>query len=302
MRNVDTVLSWGGYGISAILRQILLIPPCRRVLLGSYVWELATLPTMKSKWSGIITRILSCYSRAVTVMTDEQLVLAKKMLPRRVPVIRFVCGIDTSFYKIKSNYSDVPEIYRSSVDKFLTKPYAIMLGDQQRCNEDALKLLKQSNIKLVRVCRDKKTITWFNENNNKHGFNNRLFVFEDLDHKFLRFLLQHASAYVGLVDSKWQPAGWTTACEALASGLPIVLYEGLVSRELVKLGAEETFLRRVPMNNVQNFKETLEDIISHHPIPCCSHKAQVFTSEKLDLEITGEKFVQQVEMLYGNTI
>jgi len=297
LRNVDLALIWGSRGGFMILRQILLSCPRRRVLLGSYVWQLSTLPTLKRKIAGMGMRFLARFARAVIVMTDEQLSLAKQMLPSRIPVIRFVCGVDTGFYKTKSNYSDVPDIHRCCIDKLLAKPYAIMPGDQMRYDNDAIDLVKNSDIRLVRVFREAKTETWFNEQIQKHGLNDRLFVFKDIGHVFLRFLLQNASAYLGLVDSSWQPAGWTVACEALASGLPVVMYEGLVSRELIRMGAGENILRYVAKKDIKGLRSILENTISENTNPETAKQARDFAATNLDLEKTGEEFVRQVEML-----
>lgn len=297
LRDTDLALFWGGRGLSAILRQVLLSYPRRRVILGSYIWQLSTLPALLAITSGTANQLLARFSRAVTVMTNEQLVLARKKLPPDIPVIRFICGIDTRFYKTKSNHSDVPEMHRPLVNKLLTKPYVIMLGDQQRCNEDALKIVKRSDISLVRVCREEKTILWFNKNIQKYKLNDRLFIFRDISHVFLRFLLQHAFAYAGLVNSKWQPAGWTVACEALASGLPVVLYDGLVSREMRMMRAANTIVRSVPYRDICACQAELESLISQKS-PTTTKHAMDFVSDKLDIETTSNHFVREVESLY----
>lgn len=296
LRNVDMALLWGGRGTSAILRQVLLSRPRRRVILVSYIWKLSTLPTLRAVISGTVNQISARFSKAVMVMTDEQLVLAKQMLPSRIPVIRFICGIDTSFHKIKSNYSDVPEIHHSSIDKLLYKPYVIVLGDQQRCNENVIKLVRRSDINLVRVCRDKKTVFWFNEEIQRLGLNDRLFVFRDINYTFLRFLLQHSSAYAGLVNSKWQPAGWTVACEALASGLPVVMYDGLVYREMRKMGVEDRIVRSVPFGDISAFQSELELLISQNS-SAIAGLAKDFVFSKLDIEDTSRHFVEEIESL-----
>jgi len=295
LRNTDLALFWGGRGFPAILRQVLLSHPRRRVIFCSYIWQLSKLPSLKTKLSGITARICANFSKGLVVMTDEQLVLAKQVLPSSIPVIRFICGIDTCFYKIKANYSDIPQIHRPSVDKLLAKPYVIMLGDQQRCNEDTLKLVKHSDINLVRVCREKKTMLWFNKSIQRHKLNDRLFIFRDISHVFLRFLLQHASAYWGLVDSSWQPAGWTAACEALASGLPVVIYEGLVSRELTRLGGGGKILQHIPSKDIKSFQSKLESM--RHEI---SKNARDFAANNLDIEKTSTDFVRQIETLINN--
>ena len=296
LKNVDLALIWGGRGISAISRQLLLSRPRRRVLLCSYIWQLGTLPTVRAVISGAANQISARFCRALIVMTDEQLVLAKQMLPARVPVIRFICGIDTSFYKVKSNYSDVPEIHRPLIEKLLCKPYVIVLGDQQRCNKDVITLVRRSDINLVRVCLAKKTLSWFNEEIRRFELTDRLFVFREIDYVFLRFLLQHASAYAGLVNSKWQPAGWTVACEALASGLPVVLYDGLAYREMKTMEADDRIVRSVPFGDISAFQSELESLISQDSATI-SELATDLVSNKLDIENTSRHFVEEIESL-----
>lgn len=294
LKNVDIALLWGGQGVSAIMRQILLPSPRKRVLLGSYVWDTSVLPTFKSRLSGVTAKLAAGFSRAVTVMTDEQLLGAQHQLSSRTPVIRFTCGIDASFYKVKSEYLDVPVIYQSEVDKLLTKPYVIMLGDQQRCNQDAIELIKKNDINLIRVCRDKKMSRWFKDQISRCGLEDKLFIFNDIDHVFLRFLIQNAACYAGLVDSSWQPAGWTVACESLACGTPVLLYDGLVSRELKKLGTDKSIMQTASFGDLKGFQEKLSAITSQHRSSV--HKiSQEFIIKNLDMEVTSREFVRNVE-------
>jgi glycosyltransferase involved in cell wall biosynthesis len=296
MKNVDMALLWGGRGVSAIIRQILLPHPRRRVLLGSYVWNMTALPTVKSKISGFATRFAACFSQAVAVMTDEQLLAVQQQLSSHTPVIRYTCGIDAGFYRLKATYADVPETYQDTIDKLLAKPYIIMLGDQQRCNQDALELVRRSDINLLRVCRGEKTSTWFSEQVSKAEFKDKMFYLNDVDYVFLRFLIQNAACYAGLVDSSWQPAGWTVACEALASGVPIVLYDGLVSRELKMMGADSSIMRIVPFKDIAGFQSEIELIIAQDR-SIINKLSQDFISRKLDMEVTSQQFVRDVENL-----
>ena len=109
-------------------------------------------------------------------------------------------------------------------------------------------------------------------------------------------MIQNAVCYAGLVDSSWQPAGWTVACEALGSGVPIVLYDGLVSRELRIMGADNSIMRTVPFGDIAKFQSELESVISQRRSTI--HKlSQDFVSRKLDMEITSQQFVSDVENL-----
>ena len=113
----------------------------------------------------------------------------------------------------------------------------------------------------------------------------------------MRFLIQHAVVYAGLVNSTWQPAGWTVACESLASGLPIVVYDGLVSRELIRIGACDTFMRSVSMNDIYSLKEALQYFVNIEDRHEVSKSAQCFAAESLDFGQTSLDFVMNIEKL-----
>jgi hypothetical protein len=170
-----------------------------------------------------------------------------------------------------------------------------MLGDEQRLNSHALEILTQSNLRLVRISQysKDKEAKWFRQEINNRRLNERCFFFERISYPFLRFLLHHACAYAGLVDSTWQPAGWTVACEALASGLPIVLYKGLVSNELNYLGASR-FLHSVPNGDTKAFQIELESLVSQQVSSKINQEIQNFAAMHLDLEKTGASFVKEI--------
>jgi glycosyltransferase involved in cell wall biosynthesis len=88
-------------------------------------------------------------------------------------------------------------------------------------------------------------------------------------------------------------------CEALATGLPVVLYEGLVSRELKFLGASE-FLQTVPMGEIDLFKKKLEFFIANPVNSQQKKKIQEFANQQLNLEKTGVRFAQDIENLVFN--
>ena len=296
MKAVDLVALWGGHGISAVLKQIFLAPPCKCVVLNSYVWKVDRFSTLRNRKLGIATQLAARFAKAVVVMTGEQAEMAGAALSGKVPVIYLRCGIDTAFYGVNSNLTDVPENYRGVIEKLLVEPYIILPGDELRFNQDALDLVTASGISLVRISQySKDEMVKMQKEIRRRGIEDRFFIFEKISYPFMRFLLQHATLYVGLVNSEWQPAGWTVACEALASGVPVVAYEGLVTRELVNLGAPEESLRGVPMGDIRSFQKMLEAAVSNHPAPQLSKTSKDFAALNLNLEITGDRFVQQVE-------
>ena len=233
-------------------------------------------------------------------MTAEQAQKAETEFRGRIPVIRLRCGIDTGFYRRNVGLADVPENDRERVGKLLSEPYVILPGDELRFNDDAIRFVEHSGIRLVRISQysHKGGTEKLKRDIAERRLGDRLMVFEKIDYPFLRFLLRHASVYAGLVDSSWQPAGWTVACEALATGLPIVLYDGLVSRELAETGAPTSCVQSVRMGDVADFMQKVMALLSNkdrrgqH-----SAEASAFAERRLDLDVTGPAFVADVEKL-----
>jgi len=297
MRAVDVVSLWGSFGISAVLRQAVLPKRRRQVLLNSYVWQPARGQSFLAARLRIATHIAARFGRGVVLMTEEQVQYARAKLPMEVPVVALRCGIDTAYYAKVPSLSDVPDEHRRSVERLLKAPYVIMPGDELRLNEDALAVVEHTNLHLVRISQysSKSRTDILKQQVATRGLSDRVTVFEKISYPFLRFLLHNAACYAGLVDSSWQPAGWTVACEALASGLPIVLYEGLVSRELHGLGISKSLVRTAPMRDLPAFQRILVDTVSSHPDPKLSAEARCVAARFLNLEITGPHFVRKLE-------
>ncbi len=300
MESADIDLLWGGLGIRAIIRQLMISPPRRRVLLLTYVWNPGAGIAYKNKKLDMSARISAFFSKGVVVMTNEQAMKARHDLPASIPVLKMRCGVDTQFYRNGSSIDDVPKQYRKVVEQLLPRPFVLMLGDELRCNQDAIDIVERSGLQVVRVSQyaEKSRVDLLKLKIADRKLSDRIIVFERISYPFVRFLLHRASAYAGLVDATWQPAGWTVACEALASGLPIVMYEGLVSRELSALGAPDDMLRVVRMRDSHAFQAELESIIASGRSSERTLTAREFAAHTLDLETTGLDFVQQVERAF----
>lgn len=301
LKSADLAVLWGSDALRAIFRQALRIGTKSNILLFSYVFAPSTAGSKQRMldWS---LRVLARSARGLILMTGEQVRKAQSVFCGKIPVIRLRCGIDTQFYRGEVGLCDVPEIHRKRIDTLLSEPYVILPGDELRFNDDAIRFVELSGIRLVRISQYGYKSGTDNLKNDiaERRLGDRLMVFEKIDYLFLRFLLRHACAYAGLVDSSWQPAGWTVACEALASGLPIVLYDGLVSRELAEVGAPPSCVKSARMGDVADFMEKVGALMARTEMRGqFSAEARAFAETQLDFEVTGPAFVAEVEKLVG---
>lgn len=301
LQSVDLAVLWGSDALRAIFRQALRVGTKKNILLFSYIFAPDTAGTKQRvlDWS---LRALARSARGLVLMIGEQARKAESVFRGKIPVIRLRCGIDTEFYRAEPGVCDVPEIHRARVDRLLSEPYVILPGDELRLNDDAIRFVELSDIRLVRISQYgyKSGTDKLKDDIAKRRLGDRLMVFDKIDYPFLRFLLRHASAYAGLVDSSWQPAGWTVACEALASGLPIVLYDGLVSRELSELGAPTSCVKSTRMGDMPDFAEQVGALIARRETRGrLSAEARAFAETQLDFGVTGPAFVAEVEKLVG---
>jgi hypothetical protein len=297
----DFALLWGRPALFALAREAALSKTARRLLYFSYVWRARGTSTARQRLRDAIVRQAARFAGGVVVMTEEQAEAVRRSLPETVPVIRLTVGIDGDFYAGATSIRDVAEADRGRVERLLQSPYAILPGDELRLNEDALTIVENSTINIARVCQrgHVKAMIDLKAEIARRNLGDRIVVFERISYAALRFLLRHAGAYAGLIDASWQPAGWTVACESLASGLPVVLYEGLVSRELRRLGAGADVLRAVPARDTAAFLIALQSMMEAAPRAQRAAKARAFASDRLNLERTGAAFAAALRQAIG---
>lgn len=296
LRATDVALLWGRLGVSAALKQVFLPRPRRRVFYFSYVWEPQGTSSLRQRGQLGIVRQAARLTRGVVLMTARQVEAARAMLPRHVSVVDLQVGIDCGFYARPSSLSDIAEADRARVERVLQSPYVIMPGDELRLNDDALAIVEGSQLSLVRISQygHKSGITELKTAIRHRNLADRLLVLERISYPAMRFLMSRAVAYAGLVDATWQPAGWTVACESLASGLPVVLYEGLTSTELKRLGAGPNIVRSVPMRDTKAFASELQSLLTAHRKSEIETDARTFAAERLNLETTGAVFGERL--------
>ena len=251
-------------GIRSCLSEVAKPQAGRKTILLSYGWKQKGSVSPVRRANLLVARQAARFARCLVLMTHEQVLDARAALPETLPVVQLRVGIDTHYYQQSTPESDVPEEHRAAVERLLKKPYLIMTGDELRLNQDALQVAQETGLQLVRVSQYgyKSNTAGLKEEVLRQGLGERLVVFERISYPFLRYLLQNAAAYVGFVDATWQPAGWTAACESLASGLPVVLYDGLVARELAYQGIPKDVMRVIPMGNRDAFAQELTTLVA----------------------------------------
>lgn len=288
----DLVLLFGTSGARSCLADALLPQVSRKTVLFCYGWRPIGNASIARQGMLAITRMAARLARCVILMTNCQVAAARAELPASVPVVQLRVGIDTPYYARPSTEADVPEEHRVTVETLLREPYVILPGDELRINNDALDVAKATGIKLVRISQysHKSGTNLLKEKVARLGLGSQVIVFERISYAFLRFLLQNAAAYAGFVDSRWQPAGWTVACESLASGLPLVLYDGLTARELAEQGCESDLMRVVPHGDRAAFSRELASMVVHPKSAIQISAARQFADSALSVEVTTRQF------------
>lgn len=300
LRSVDIATLWGSDALKAIFQQAISSKYKNNIVYFTYVFS-PEKPNKKQRMLDMATRLIARSTKGIVVMTGTHESSAKQRLGDNVPIIRMRCGIDTAFYRENVKNQDIPEHERYRVEKLLSEPYVIMPGDELRFNDDAINFVENSGIRLVRVSQYgyKSGTEKLKKEVEERGLEDRLLIFEKISYPFLRFLLANASAYAGLVDSSWQPAGWTVACEALSSGLPMVIYEGLTSREMNESTAPQELVQSVNMGDITTFTDKLISLVTevNRDKEKIANQASKFAEDNLDFNITAPPFVREIEKL-----
>lgn len=292
LAEADLAVFSGGDGMRQSLREARHPARRRQIAFLTYGWREKGAFTVGRRANLLATRYAARFARCVVTMTAEQARDARQSLPSYVRVLRLTVGIDTRYYAHSAQLPDVPAEHRATVERLLQEPYVILSGDQLRFNTDALDVVEATGLRLVRISqgRDKSAANPLNEEIVRRGLSEQVEVFDRISYGFLRFLHQHAAAYAGFVDATWQPAGWTVACESLASGLPVVMYDGYVARELVALGIPRELCKIVPIGNRAAFGRELVALASRPRSAALAAAARGFAAERLDIEKTGSVF------------
>lgn len=293
---VDFVFLWGTPGLKSCFGEAARRRADRKTVLLCYGWQPIGRVAAARRAMLALTRQAARSARCVVLMTRLQAAVAQANLSANVPVVQLRVGIDTRYYARPSSEVDVPDEHRAIVEKLLREPYVILPGDELRLNDDALEVARDSGLRVVRISQygHKSGTSMLKEEVARRRLGDRVIVFERITYTFLRFLLQHAAAYAGFVDASWQPAGWTVACESLASGLPLVLYDGFTARELADQGLSSELLRVVPPRDRTSFGHELMALAAGPKSAALASAARQFAARVLDVEATAPDFARKL--------
>jgi glycosyltransferase involved in cell wall biosynthesis len=292
LADADLAILWGGAGIRQCLREAHRPNHQRRIGFLTYGWREKGAFTASRRANLLATRYAARFARCVVAMTAEQAADARRRLPTHISVMQLSVGIDTRFYSHPAQLTDVPAEHRPTVERLLQKPYVILPGDELRLNTDALDVVEATGLRLVRISQYgyKSNTNVLKDEIERRGLSDQIVVFERISYVFFRFLLQNAAAYAGFINATWQPAGWTVACESLTSGLPVVMYDGYVARELLALGIPLELCKIVPIGDHAAFGRELVALADWPRSAALSASARRFAAERIDLEKTGPVF------------
>ena len=110
-----------------------------------------------------------------------------------------------------------------------------MHGDEEREEDKLIKLASMLNIGIVRInqypYKSKKNLFEIAKSYFDIPF---IYNFQNIDFHNYIWLLKNSTIYAGMVNSKFQPAGWTALCEAIILGIPSIISNGITSDDYLK--------------------------------------------------------------------
>ncbi len=222
----------------------------------------------------VIIKIVMHRAQLYFVMTEQQ----KKYLSSyyNIPAEKIYIhtfGIDIKYFKKKMDIKNLK----------VHEPYYLVVGDEARNNDLLILLASKVKKTIVRVCQypEKSDIYVLQKDIHRYGLEEKLIIEENITYEKLRCYFQNAELYLGIVNNDYQPAGWTVACEAIASGCKILLKEGLVSKELNRLGVvDNTYV--VKSWNVDDWLAKIELVENENKI---NYPEEIL--EKINIENTS---------------
>jgi glycosyltransferase involved in cell wall biosynthesis len=206
-------------------------------------------------------------------------------------------GVDTEFFH-PGRSSDAAGVRKEIVD-FARQQYWVAAGDQLRDEMRVLDLVKRSAIPLVRITRNRLIVKFWADIAKTTSV--PILCIANVTWTELKYIYQNALSVVNLVDSSWQPAGWTAVTEAMACGVPVIVNHGLVTVELrryLKPGESVPFIEiREPAASLA-LEEILRLLSSPQTNLMLGQQARRFVMEHLSIERMATEFAD----LCGNIV
>ena len=285
-RACDLIVAWGRYALLNCFLDLFKRPGNKKTIFISYDWPCFQwkLFSFRSTYQ-ILQSFMAKFSRGVFVMTEEQKLSAKSYLPPWISVEKIDFRIDASFYES----FDPAVCDQAWFDKFSEenrhRPYMVMLGDELRIEDDAIIVAKNTDMSVVRVCQymDADTKAEILHKVSAQGLISKYHMMNNLSYGQLILLLRNASGYLGLVESTWQPAGWTALSEALCCRLPAIVYDGLVSREMQFRGIPASAMKVIASGDVAGVCAAVSEINLSKPNGVKADQLSEFVKRELSM-------------------
>jgi glycosyltransferase involved in cell wall biosynthesis len=277
----DFIITFGFIG--AVIAFILLpFSQNKKVLTVVYTNELSKLKNKGLELCG-----------GLLYMTREQIEQACKEL--NLPskhIFHLPIGVDTTYFNQEnSNNPILPEILQLPL-----KEYVVVGGDQLRSETQIAEVIQGTELKLVRLTQSLKTQKFWENYNRTCAQKIDVFCKAHLSFNDVRYIYKGALCLLNLVDNSWQPAGWTVLTEGMACGIPVIMNEGLVTRELKQYSPSCPLIEVPQVVRREEIQEILKKLASQPSYAKeLGVKGKEFMGKNLPIETAGIELVKILE-------
>jgi glycosyltransferase involved in cell wall biosynthesis len=198
-------------------------------------------------------------------------------------------GVDTLFFAPKPAHADA--CIREELRVLEAQKYIVVAGDQLRHEDHIMQVLEGMNVGLVRLTQNKYTEEFWRRWAGSNPSSFPVFCIAHLSAQEVRYAYQHALCLLNLVDSSWQPAGWTVMTEAMACQLPVIVNRGLTTEEMrlyIKEKDTLPFLEVEQLDPLEARRCLLQLMESTEKSQEIGFRARRFVEQHFNIEITAK--------------
>lgn len=288
----DSIITSGFIGS---ITAFILLPFCqnRKVFTLVYANESNKLKNLVSKIKNSLFLAGLKLCGGLFYMTKEQIEQACNefnLSPNHV--FHLPVGVDVAYFNDKNNNDFIsPEVLELPLKK-----YVVVSGDQLRNELEIANVMEGSGLKLLRLTQSVETQLFWKDWNKSKSSNLEVFCKAHLSFQEVRYAYQNALCVLNLADNSWQPAGWTVLTEGMACGVPVIMNQGLVTRELKRYNPSPSLVEIAQIVRKEEVQEILKKLISQPSYAKeLGVKGREFVEKNLSIEKTGIELVKMLE-------